>query len=311
MIDVSVIVPVYNGASYIETCCRRILDQTLRNLELIVIDDGSADETWQLLQTFRQQDPRIRIFRQENRGAAAARNAGLLRARGRFIGFVDADDEIESDMYEMLLRNADEHRLDLISMEPEGSPGELRLLQKKDCIRAFLKGTICMSACNKLFRSSVLPEKPFPEGRRIYEDFYAVFCMMLRAERAAVINSCKYHYIHRQGSSSRPENFSEKFFDAVELTDLVCEEARMRYPDLADEIESRRVQTCLRISKIYYRRNSPAVYRDRIDALKDTLLQLDRRKLPIYLKKTERIRYYLYLYCKPLFLLLIHTIDRK
>ncbi len=311
MTGVSVIVPVYNGEKYIDSCCQQIMAQTLKNIELIIVDDGSTDRTWEKLLACKAKYPQILILHQENRGAAAARNYAIQHAHGEYIGFVDVDDVIEQDMFESLYNAVLLHDLDLISMEGTTNSGNVELLSGEKLMRSFLTGKMGMSVWSKLFRRTLLTETVFPEGKRVYEDFYAVFKAILQTHSAAIIYLNKYHYIQREGSSSRALVFTEKYFDAIDLTDRVCEETMHIYPELEDFVISRKAQTYLRISKIYYKRKAPVRYRQEINTLKKCLQNLDTHKISIYFKRTDRIRYYLYLYCKPLFLLLIHTIDRK
>ena len=100
---ISVIVPVYNCAPYVERCIRSILEQTYSNLEIICVDDGSSDDSGKILDVLACEDARIRVIHQKNTGASAARNAGIDVATGELITFVDSDDAIEPDMYETLI----------------------------------------------------------------------------------------------------------------------------------------------------------------------------------------------------------------
>ena len=101
---ISVIVPVYNAEKYIEKCVASIRAQTYRNLEIILVDDGSCDRSGELCEAFALEDSRIVVIRKENGGVASARNAGLDAMHGDYVGFVDADDWIDPEMYEVLLR---------------------------------------------------------------------------------------------------------------------------------------------------------------------------------------------------------------
>ena len=101
---ISVIVPVYNTKDYLVRCVDSICAQTYRNLELLLVDDGSTDGTGRLCEELAEKDSRIRVFHQENGGSSSARNLGIRNAAGGYLGFVDSDDYIEPDMYEKLLR---------------------------------------------------------------------------------------------------------------------------------------------------------------------------------------------------------------
>ncbi len=111
---ISVIVPVYNAESYIERCINSLLKQSLKKIEIIAINDGSADNSLAILQSLAQTDIRLRVINQENQGVSMTRNKGIELARGEYIGFVDADDYIEPDMYEKLYREAIKHHCDVV-----------------------------------------------------------------------------------------------------------------------------------------------------------------------------------------------------
>lgn len=110
---ISVIVPVYNLENYIERCLKSIQNQTYSNIEIIVVDDGSIDDSWNVINRIAKEDNRIIPVHKENGGVSSARMLGLDNANGEWIGFVDGDDEIEEDMYEVLINNAFECNADI------------------------------------------------------------------------------------------------------------------------------------------------------------------------------------------------------
>ena len=110
---ISVIVPVYKVERYLDRCIQSIVDQTYRNLEIILVDDGSPDRCPQICDSFAQKDDRVFVIHKHNGGLSSARNAGLEKAHGAFIGFVDSDDYIASDMYESLLTNLQKEDADI------------------------------------------------------------------------------------------------------------------------------------------------------------------------------------------------------
>ncbi|MGN0417205.1 glycosyltransferase family 2 protein [Anaerostipes faecalis] len=114
MPQVSVIVPVYKSEKYLKRCVQSILNQKLKDIELILIDDGSPDKSGSICDEFRKLDHRIYVIHQENTGVAAARNAGLKVAKGKYITFVDSDDFIEPDMYEKMLEKAEKYQSDIV-----------------------------------------------------------------------------------------------------------------------------------------------------------------------------------------------------
>lgn len=112
--DVSIIVPCYNVAAYVDSCLESLVRQTLRNIEIICINDGSTDETWTHLLRWKEKDSRIILLNQRNAGVSAARNAGLDAARGLYVGFADPDDYMDPEMYSRLFSAALEYDADIV-----------------------------------------------------------------------------------------------------------------------------------------------------------------------------------------------------
>ena len=114
---ISVIVPVYNVEKYLDKCIQSILGQTYSNIELLLIDDGSTDSSGAICDKYVTQDSRVRVFHKSNEGVSAARNWGLDNAKGEWIAFVDADDWIDSDMYERMYNAAVQNQTDMVSCD--------------------------------------------------------------------------------------------------------------------------------------------------------------------------------------------------
>ena len=114
---ISVIIPCYNVEKYIDRCMESVLNQTYRNLEIILVDDGSTDGTGEIIKKYAEHDHRIKILHQKNKGAGAARNAGMEIASGSYIGFVDSDDWIAEDMYEYLIGIIKEEDADIAACD--------------------------------------------------------------------------------------------------------------------------------------------------------------------------------------------------
>ena len=112
---ISVIVPVYKVEQYLPQCIESIINQTYRNLEIILIDDGSPDNCGKICEEYAQKDKRIKVFHKKNGGLSDARNYGIARASGEYLAFVDSDDWIEPDMYEVLVNWIEDHQTDIVS----------------------------------------------------------------------------------------------------------------------------------------------------------------------------------------------------
>lgn len=177
---ISVIVPVYNAQRYLEKCVQSILAQTYSDIQLILVNDGSTDESGQLCDALAGRDHRVTVIHQKNAGVSAARNAGLDAATGEYIGFVDADDTIVPDLYRQALhhmRDCDIAMWDTVTVWPDGrtEPDTIDLLEG-DCViskadwNPRLLRYMAGSACRCLYRRELIKDIRFPVGIKLSED---------------------------------------------------------------------------------------------------------------------------------------------
>lgn len=226
MVRISVIVPVYNVEKYIERAVQSIINQTIKDIEIILVNDGSDDSSGLICDKLSQQNSNIRVMHQINSGVSAARNKGIEIAKGDYIGFIDADDEIEPDMYEFLINEIIENKAD-ISMcgimikylngvtKLEYGTNKRYVLDNEEAIYTFLKGSILNISMNtKLIKRELFYRCRFDENIRINEDKLMLFQCLINANRIVSNDDCKYVYIKRFGSASE-ERFSTKYFDII------------------------------------------------------------------------------------------------
>lgn len=235
---ITVIVPVYNILEYLPRCVHSITAQTYRNLEILLIDDGSTDGTGELCDRLAEEDGRIRVFHKKNGGSSSARNLGLQHAAGEYVGFVDSDDYIEPDMYELLLNAVREYAVGTAQIardeiDAQGQrlpnicepPKEPEIWESRDFLRELLLHRGDCSFCTKLLRRELFQEDRFPEGK-LNEDFNLLVRMLPRIGRLVSLPRQGYHVFYRIGSNSRKsdrENFSRVYADSVENADMVAE----------------------------------------------------------------------------------------
>ena len=210
---ISVIVPVYNTERYLDKCMRSILDQTHRNLEIILVDDGSTDGSSEKCDFWAQADPRVRVIHKPNGGQASARNAALNECCGEYIGFVDSDDWIAPEMYAELWAQAKKYgaklavcgRYDAFDDTDEmcigKRLGESGLFRAYDVLPKMTMGQMSdFSVCDKLHAAELWKEIRFPEGE-IYEDFAVMYKVLLAAETVVLCDQPFYFYFHRSNST--------------------------------------------------------------------------------------------------------------
>ena len=210
---VSIIVPVYNVGAYLRKCLDSILNQTYRELEILVIDDGSTDRSGRICDEYRK-DRRVRVFHTENRGLSCARNLGLDEAKGEWIGFVDADDWIEPDMYELLIEKAVETGADIVECGWFREYPKSTKIRKAEtscyslslkAIEALLQGRLSYSVWDKVWKKELFSHIRFPEGR-VSEDIAVTYKLLEKANLVTGISVPLYHYLQRDSSITRTYN---------------------------------------------------------------------------------------------------------
>ena len=161
---ISIIVPVYNVEKYISKCIESLINQTYNNIEIIIINDGSVDKTKTICEQFAHKDGRIILINTENKGVSHARNIGIKKAKGDYIGFVDSDDFIEKEMYEKLIYNARENNAEICAcdwtnlVDYEKGRGTITIIDNKENIvnSLFYNNNINGYMCNKLYKKALL-----------------------------------------------------------------------------------------------------------------------------------------------------------
>lgn len=208
---ISVVIPVYNSEKYIERCVQSVLAQSFTDFELILVNDGSSDASWEIMQKMESVDSRIAIHSQENGGAASARNKGISLAGGEYITFIDSDDYVSEDYLLNLYNNAEKHNADLsICCEEWYLNGEThvdkmnenRVYTNNEYIRSTLDGTIdyitVFGSCAKLIRRSLLTENniEFPREYALSEDRIFNIRLMPYIEKAVTCDYVGYTYFY-------------------------------------------------------------------------------------------------------------------
>ena len=218
---ISVIVPVYNCGEYLSDCLDSILGQTYQNFEIILIDDGSQDCSGAICDAYGAKDSRIRVIHQKNHGVSHARNTGLTLATGDAISFIDGDDTLEPDMYELLVKTMQEHEADIAhcgffrvehnSRKPIYGTKAIHIHDKEEAVGVLLKGNLFNGALwNKLFRVHITNGLSFREELKINEDILFCFEAFGKAEKSVFADYAKYNYFVRENVSACFTTASEK-----------------------------------------------------------------------------------------------------
>ncbi|WP_270306305.1 glycosyltransferase family 2 protein [Streptococcus infantarius] len=207
---ISIILPIYNAEVYLESTIKSIQEQTYLNWELIVIDDGSKDNSLKVLEEIARKDNRIICFHKENGGSSQARNFGLSKATGNFIAFIDDDDKLEPDFLDTLFKAIIEYRADVAMCNIIQNNGTLEypwkeidfFKSKESVFDEYAKGGICNRVWNKLYRREVIENIFFEEDRQLGEDALWTPQVMEKVNSLIRLPQGYYHYVIRNNSLS-------------------------------------------------------------------------------------------------------------
>ena len=253
---ISVVVPSYNCARWLPRCIDSILNQSYKNLEVIVVDDESADNTPEVLKEYAEKYENFRFLRKKNGGEYAARLSGVDIARGEYIGFVDADDEIEPEMYSLLMKNAQENQAEISHCgymviygdgrkEYQQGSGLRKLQDSETAQRDLLEEKIMETGlCSKLFKKELFA------GLWQWMDFSIVnngdllmnYYLFRKAHRVFLEDVCPYHYLIRQGSASRRRPNDHTLYDPIRAREIIFSQCG---ESLKDDARRAVIRMCL------------------------------------------------------------------
>ena len=235
MKKISVIVPIYNSEKYLHRCINSIISQTYKNLEIILVDDGSTDNSGMICDQLATQDERIRVFHKKNGGLSSARNLGIEVASGDYIAFVDSDDWLADDIYEYCIDLAEKNNCDVIDYNVEFTNGngtkkafgteikyDIEIIEGKEILRDYLmKGQTekaPFTVWRKLYKRHLFETIRFPEGK-INEDIVLNYKILKRCNKIACTNKVGYYYFQSEESITR-NCLKKRDFDLLDA----CEE---------------------------------------------------------------------------------------
>ncbi|HRE77347.1 MAG TPA: glycosyltransferase [Flavobacterium sp.] len=212
MIKISVVIPVYNAENHLAECLDSVLNQSLSDIEVICIDDGSEDDSLTILKQYAETDFRLKILSQANQGVSVARNAGLEVAKGKYVSFVDGDDTIDKDFLQNLYNIIEIHEVDVVFsklFDHESFNQFFNVLHREEIrntlLRFFIKDAQFYSVCNKLFSNSIIQRNQirFPQGVKLGEDGHFNIQFLICSEKVFFFDYCGYQYREVDESATR------------------------------------------------------------------------------------------------------------
>ena len=320
---ISVIIRVYNVEEYLHYAIESLEKQTYKNFEIILVNDGSTDNSGKLCDEYSEKYSNVRVFHKENGGLSDARNFGIQKAQGEFITFLDPDDYLEAYSLELLAGIQEMHDCDIISTRVK--PTELYNIYSNHSVteedfknvivmdrdvfleEAFYDKVATVSACGKLYRKSIL-EIPFPKGR-IYEDLYIVSEHVAKVNKIVHTPLQIYNYYKRQGSIVNSKFTSKQydFFDAIAYNRQVIREKFNNVDKLVTAINAKEVIGSFKIIGSAYKTSISDVYKIR-KLIKENCSNILRNKRISY---TFKMKYMLFILSPYLFNIIKRFVFKK
>lgn len=255
---VSIIIPVYNVAEFLEECVNSVISQTYENLEVILVDDGSIDKSGSICDFYKQKDERIKVVHKENGGQSDARNVGIQMATGKYLYFLDSDDILAKEAIYIMVNVAEKSDCDVVMsaaqvFKKKVPKNPLYIADK--CVvdieeamkRMFLHMGLGHEPWGKLFDRKIWDMFRFPVGK-IYEDYALLYKVIASCHKVAIIGTPLYFYRIRQGSTMNSA-FKEKEFQIFEVSNSVTEFITNEMPNLKDYAEYLQLVTYLKTMK--------------------------------------------------------------
>lgn len=259
MPKISIIIPVYNVEKYLPKCIKSVLNQSFCDFELILIDDGSKDSSGQICDDYAKRDSRIIVIHKENAGVSTARNEGIKIASGDYIGFIDSDDYIEPNMYEVLVENIEKFNCDISicgfqvidedtgQIERLQNSGEIEVLNQEALVskETDMPWSIRLDTINKLFSKKVLEGLLFDESLKCAEDTLFLHQAIRKAEKGVFIELPLYINVRHKGSAMRGGLSPSSYYKSYLVDYQIYTDIKTTYPKLKDKAFLVLVNNCI------------------------------------------------------------------
>lgn len=308
---ISIIIPVFNASKYLKETVLSVMNQDYKDIEIILINDGSTDDSLSICKELQLMDSRIIVISQENEGVSAARNHGKKVAKGEYILFIDADDFLEKDMISTLYQKAVETEADIVScgaaivkdgkvIREEFGTNELYIYDKIEALKFFLIGNrVNIGVWTKLFKKSLVDDIEYQSDIRINEDKLFIFEALMRAEKYVVYDVSKYQYIQREDSATR--TFDSRWFDTIDVADQMLEEIKENQRELLFWAQINQIKVYYWLILMLYRnKNAIDTYKEQYDRTVKVLKNAKLLKIRKYLTKNMWLQILLLKISEPL-----------
>lgn len=235
MTKVSIIVPVYNVEEYLKKCLNSLVKQTLKDIEIIVVNDGSTDGSLDVAKEYGERySDIVKVYSKKNGGLSDARNYGLKYAKGKYVAFVDSDDYVKKDMFLKMYNYAMKSDLDVVVSNTiiKSDSSEYVLRSNLKYASSVLNNYIIAypMACIRMIKKDILSDFEFKKGI-FYEDLEVMPSLVLRTSKIGFIDYAGYYYVQRSGSIMKQQKFNQKLLDIFDVLDINKKKLYDKFPE--------------------------------------------------------------------------------
>lgn len=317
---ISVIVPVYNSENYLSECIDSLINQTYKNFELILVDDGSTDKSARMCDEYAIKDSRIKVVHKENGGVSSARNVGLQLSQGEYIQFVDSDDYVKPEFLSILINSIEQNNSQIsvckastihingTKSKSKSKVSENITLDRKEAT-SFLFNEMNNALWNKLISKDAIKDIIFEEGCTFGEDPYFLIQVLNNCERVSFVADELYCYRKNEGSITTTK-FSEKKFDQVYFKDKMYYFIQEYFPDLIPLAKKWRFTSRLNICRMLYLNDMQNQYKT-IRVEYSNFMHQEYKEVKFSLSKKEKTEYFLFRFSKLFYCLFIKTVFKR
>ncbi len=294
---ISVIMPVYKVEKYLDTCVQSLVSQSYKNLEIILVDDGSPDRSGELCDRWAEKDPRVRVIHKANSGPSDARNAGLEIATGEFIAYADSDDILHPEMYERLLSVMEQQQADIVECDYreffDGTEPELpdcsdaiTAYDPESALNVLISGKeFRYLVWNKLYRRRIMGDLRFLSGK-IHEDVFYVYQVFDLCKKIVKLH-CPLYLYRQWPESIMGTAFSMKRLDSLEARLAQIDFLRPRYPKLLPAATLQYLGSCLYYGQMALRSSDKAMAKQAISLIRPQFLSVHKGRSCAFALKQE------------------------
>ena len=278
MVKVSIIVPVFNVENYIDKCLSSLVNQTLKNIEIIVVNDGSLDNSQNIIDEYVKKYENVKSYIKKNGGLSDARNYGLKYASGEYISFIDSDDYVDVHMMEKMYNKAKSNNLDIVVCDSVEVYGDKKVLKHSNLHYSDenVKNYIISPpmACSRLYKKYLFDNNKFTKGI-YYEDLDFTPSLVALTDKIDFVEEGLYYYVQREGSIMKQKQYNKRLLDIFKVLE---KNKMLLYNDYSEEVEYLYITHLLRTATLRF------LDYDECDELIDKVIYIMRNKFPNYSK---------------------------